>query len=205
VHTALSNAQQAHGVGLGIISPDPASAGPQAPMPMPSADLDAATDVDGWSYGDNKWEGMGPKGGMGKVGPPRRLNLMFETDGGVVYATETVAPTGGLYRGDRVYPRREAGRRRWRRRRRLDRQDGGESRGAGHDDRRCRPAGRWIVCHPESGPTGRFSSLAITRKAPRTGAVLRPYRRLHGRPRNRGALYALGSHGDADDGDRGAD
>lgn len=69
VHTALTNAQQAtHGVGLGIMSPDPASAG-QAPMPMPSADLDAATDIDGWSYGDNKWEGMGPKGGMGKVGP----------------------------------------------------------------------------------------------------------------------------------------
>lgn len=66
VHTALSNAQQANGVGLGIQSPDPANGG-QAPMPMPSADLDAATDVDGWSYGDNKWENMGPKGGMGKV------------------------------------------------------------------------------------------------------------------------------------------
>lgn len=31
------------------------------------ADLDVGTDVDGWSYGDNKWEGMGPKGGMGRV------------------------------------------------------------------------------------------------------------------------------------------
>lgn len=28
---------------------------------------DDATDVDGWVYGDNKWEGMGPKGGLGKV------------------------------------------------------------------------------------------------------------------------------------------
>lgn len=63
VHAALSNATQANGVGLGIL-PDTST---QAPMPMPSADLDAATDMDGWSYGDNKWEGMGPKGGMGKV------------------------------------------------------------------------------------------------------------------------------------------
>lgn len=30
-------------------------------------DLDVGTDADGWSYGDNKWEGMGPKGGMGRV------------------------------------------------------------------------------------------------------------------------------------------
>jgi hypothetical protein len=30
-------------------------------------DLDVPTDTDGWSYGDNKWEGMGPKGGLGKV------------------------------------------------------------------------------------------------------------------------------------------
>jgi hypothetical protein len=30
-------------------------------------DLDVATDADGWSYGDNKWESMGPKGGMGRV------------------------------------------------------------------------------------------------------------------------------------------
>jgi hypothetical protein len=63
VHAALSNATQANGVGLGIL-PDSST---QASMPMPSADLDAATDMDGWSYGDNKWEGMGPKGGMGKV------------------------------------------------------------------------------------------------------------------------------------------
>ena len=28
---------------------------------------DEATDLDGWVYGDNKWESMGPKGGLGKV------------------------------------------------------------------------------------------------------------------------------------------
>jgi hypothetical protein len=31
------------------------------------ADLNVGTDLDGWSYGDNKWENMGPKGGMGRV------------------------------------------------------------------------------------------------------------------------------------------
>jgi len=30
-------------------------------------DLDAGTDEGGWSYGGNKWEGMGAKGGLGKV------------------------------------------------------------------------------------------------------------------------------------------
>ncbi|KAF8647039.1 hypothetical protein AX16_006876 [Volvariella volvacea WC 439] len=30
------------------------------------------TDVDGWVYGDNKWEGQGPKGGMGKYTRYRR-------------------------------------------------------------------------------------------------------------------------------------
>lgn len=30
-------------------------------------DLEVATDADGWCYGDNKWESMGPKGGMGRV------------------------------------------------------------------------------------------------------------------------------------------
>lgn len=73
VHTALNNAtqqQQANGVGLGILA-DSSVVAPNAPMPMPSADLDAGTDVDGWSYGDNKWEGMGPKGGMGKVSVER--------------------------------------------------------------------------------------------------------------------------------------
>ena len=29
-----------------------------------------ATDGDGWVYGDNKWEGMGPKGGLGRVRSP---------------------------------------------------------------------------------------------------------------------------------------
>ncbi|GHJ89663.1 hypothetical protein NliqN6_6065 [Naganishia liquefaciens] len=73
VHTALNNAttMQANGIGLGILG-DSASASAGAPMPMPSADLDAGTDMDGWSYGDNKWEGMGPKGGLGKYTRRRR-------------------------------------------------------------------------------------------------------------------------------------
>ena len=25
------------------------------------------TDPDGWTYGDNKWQGLGPHGGLGKV------------------------------------------------------------------------------------------------------------------------------------------
>lgn len=32
-----------------------------------SENEDIATDVDGWVYGDNKWEGRTSKGGMGKV------------------------------------------------------------------------------------------------------------------------------------------
>lgn len=41
-------------------------------------DLDVGTDADGWSYGDNKWEGMGPKGGMGRVSRvyPRAHNVL---------------------------------------------------------------------------------------------------------------------------------
>ncbi|WVF71446.1 hypothetical protein IAT40_006250 [Kwoniella sp. CBS 6097] len=35
-------------------------------------DKDDATDVDGWVYGDNKWEGMGAKGGLGKFTRRRR-------------------------------------------------------------------------------------------------------------------------------------
>ncbi|KAJ9093479.1 hypothetical protein QFC19_008338 [Naganishia cerealis] len=83
-HTALMNAtqQQATGsvaggggggngvIGLGIMAD--AAAGPASPAPMPVADLEAGTDIDGWSYGDNKWEGMGPKGGMGKYTRRRR-------------------------------------------------------------------------------------------------------------------------------------
>ncbi|WVQ99393.1 hypothetical protein IAU59_006526 [Kwoniella sp. CBS 9459] len=33
---------------------------------------DDATDLDGWVYGDNKWEGMGAKGGLGKFTRRRR-------------------------------------------------------------------------------------------------------------------------------------
>ena len=36
-------------------------------MMMEVDDLDAGTDESGWSYGGNKWEGMGAKGGLGKV------------------------------------------------------------------------------------------------------------------------------------------
>ncbi|KAJ9099916.1 hypothetical protein QFC21_003921 [Naganishia friedmannii] len=76
-HAALMNAtqQQAGGgtggvMGLGIMA-DGAGMVP-SPTPMPVADLEAGTDNDGWSYGDNKWEGMGPKGGMGKYTRRRR-------------------------------------------------------------------------------------------------------------------------------------
>ncbi|KAG7529187.1 hypothetical protein FFLO_05774 [Filobasidium floriforme] len=35
-------------------------------------DLDIATDIEGWCYGDNKWENMGPRGGMGRYTRRRR-------------------------------------------------------------------------------------------------------------------------------------
>lgn len=77
-HAALMNATQQHVnghgvggvVGLGIMA-DGVGMVP-SPTPMPVADLEAGTDIDGWSYGDNKWEGMGPKGGMGKYTRRRR-------------------------------------------------------------------------------------------------------------------------------------
>ncbi|KAJ9118297.1 hypothetical protein QFC22_004208 [Naganishia vaughanmartiniae] len=78
-HAALVNATQQQQVGSGGgggggvagvvglgIKADGVGMVP-SPTPMPVADLEAGTDLDGWSYGDNKWEGMGPKGGMGKV------------------------------------------------------------------------------------------------------------------------------------------
>jgi hypothetical protein len=34
-----------------------------------------ATDAEGWVYGDNKWEYMGPKGGLGKVSSKRNRRL----------------------------------------------------------------------------------------------------------------------------------
>jgi hypothetical protein len=33
----------------------------------PSDEDNITTDTDGWVYGDNKWEGLNSKGGMGKV------------------------------------------------------------------------------------------------------------------------------------------
>ncbi|WWC89313.1 uncharacterized protein L201_004234 [Kwoniella dendrophila CBS 6074] len=44
-------------------------------LPLPGeviVEKDDATDNDGWVYGDNKWEGMGPKGGLGKFTRRRR-------------------------------------------------------------------------------------------------------------------------------------
>lgn len=39
-----------------------------APMTTETiVEKDDVTDMDGWVYGDNKWENMGPKGGLGKV------------------------------------------------------------------------------------------------------------------------------------------
>ncbi|KAK4687064.1 hypothetical protein P7C73_g3056, partial [Tremellales sp. Uapishka_1] len=35
-------------------------------------EVDGVTDNDGWVYGDNKWEGMGPRGGLGKFTRRRR-------------------------------------------------------------------------------------------------------------------------------------
>ncbi|WVQ67685.1 uncharacterized protein L199_005889 [Kwoniella botswanensis] len=43
---------------------------------------DDATDNDGWVYGDNKWENMGPKGGLGKFTRRRRWTrraILIET------------------------------------------------------------------------------------------------------------------------------
>ncbi|KIR33728.1 hypothetical protein L804_00987 [Cryptococcus deuterogattii 2001/935-1] len=48
---------------------------PAGAAPLPSETIperDAATDADGWVYGDNKWEHMGSKGGLGKFTRRRR-------------------------------------------------------------------------------------------------------------------------------------
>ncbi|WWC61858.1 uncharacterized protein I303_104443 [Kwoniella dejecticola CBS 10117] len=44
----------------------------QIPVGEVIVDKDDATDTDGWVYGDNKWEGMGAKGGLGKFTRRRR-------------------------------------------------------------------------------------------------------------------------------------
>ncbi|WWC70221.1 uncharacterized protein I206_104171 [Kwoniella pini CBS 10737] len=44
----------------------------QMPMGEVIVDNDDATDNDGWVYGDNKWEGMSAKGGLGKFTRRRR-------------------------------------------------------------------------------------------------------------------------------------
>ena len=46
-----------------------------APIPLETiAPRDEATDADGWVYGDNKWENMSTRGGLGKV----RLNALLD-------------------------------------------------------------------------------------------------------------------------------
>ena len=44
---------------------------------LPNEDDHITTDADGWAYGDNKWEGLNSKGGMGKVCHPRADKSMF--------------------------------------------------------------------------------------------------------------------------------
>ncbi|OCF36853.1 hypothetical protein I316_01450 [Kwoniella heveanensis BCC8398] len=50
-----------------------AQVGMNVPVHMETiVEKDDATDVDGWVYGDNKWEGMSAKGGLGKFTRRRR-------------------------------------------------------------------------------------------------------------------------------------
>lgn len=58
---------QPEGGGASTASASASAAGVAETMLMEVDDLDAGTDEGGWSYGGNKWEGMGPKGGLGKV------------------------------------------------------------------------------------------------------------------------------------------
>ncbi len=61
----LVNGTTAHGMTTGGAGGTTAVAAGLAALMQ---DLDVQMDNDGWSYGDNKWEGMGPKGGLGRVG-----------------------------------------------------------------------------------------------------------------------------------------
>ena len=75
------------------------------------ADLDVGTDGDGWSYGDNKWENMGPRGGLGRVSRaglpnvPVRVTILIGRLFDIVYKTTPMATSGGLYGRGHVYPR----------------------------------------------------------------------------------------------------
>lgn len=59
---------EAAGQGSALSTGGAPAAGTPVPVPQEViAERDDATDVDGWVYGDNKWENMGPRGGLGKV------------------------------------------------------------------------------------------------------------------------------------------
>jgi hypothetical protein len=56
---------------LGNVSSTPPDKVPDEGQPEDVEDgieEESSTDADGWVYGDNKWEGQGSRGGMGKVG-----------------------------------------------------------------------------------------------------------------------------------------
>lgn len=61
--TLFAMSQPADGATTGTAG----SGGVATTMVMEVDDLNAGTDDGGWSYGGNKWEAMGPKGGLGKV------------------------------------------------------------------------------------------------------------------------------------------
>ena len=75
------------------------------------ADLDVGTDGDGWSYGDNKWENMGPRGGLGRVSwaasarIPIEVIILIERSNDLVYEAKTMATFGSLYGRGHLYPR----------------------------------------------------------------------------------------------------
>lgn len=64
---------------------------------------DDATDGDGWVYGDNKWEGMGPKGGLGRVSSlyPGIMSVSKLTL--LVHEAEKVAAQSDLHRDYRTH------------------------------------------------------------------------------------------------------
>lgn len=55
-----------HSIAEGLPSSHTAAVG-AVPSGETICEKDDATDVDGWVYGDNKWENVGPKGGLGRV------------------------------------------------------------------------------------------------------------------------------------------
>ncbi|KAL0956091.1 hypothetical protein HGRIS_002259 [Hohenbuehelia grisea] len=51
-------------------------------------ETDPLTDIDGWVYGDNKWEGQGPKGGLGKYTRFRRWTRIAVVEETVQYTED---------------------------------------------------------------------------------------------------------------------